>query len=604
MLVSFNSSKSYVIFTPQTDQDRIALRTFPGLMKVGMQDGCPAILPISFNLVNRLASHAKKLSISLDVQEWLNSPFKLKPLPPSFSFHTTPKDFQEIALRFAYTVGGGGILLDPGMGKSKVILDYIKLMDFPLSMVVCPKPLLFVWEDEIAKHRPELNFHTVKSTDWDEELKAIKALPPNSVIIINYSKVVILKHRIKETKIDFIHLDEFLIKDPTTSRTQSVIEISKGIPYRCGGSGTLINNSPLDLYSPVRYLQPSLVGSNYTNFMIKYSVMVDTKQSDGKVVKRPVAARNVVEMRTILESCCIVMTKEKWLKLPNKTFHDVFVQMSPSQKDAYYQLARNYYLSFQGRDFNVDNPLVMLSKLYQISQGFLYYSEKEDDDLLHLYDIASDNSDSKPSASKGKKSTSKNKNPRETLFFEDQPKIGALRKLITETIPTKRAIIWFNLSAEFELISKLLSDLDISFLSIQGGDNEIGEKVRKFNKSPNIPYLVCQAKSVNYGVTVLGSKTKDLEDEGLYYPPDLDPSVHTEIFYSLNFSLEIQSQQEDRVHRLGQTHDCAYYRIFANNPLEDKIRKALSEKMNIRKEMLIDVANSILSEINESEQIQ
>jgi SNF2 family DNA or RNA helicase len=479
-----------------------------------------------------------------------------------------------------YTVHSGGVLLDPGMGKSKVILDYIKLMNFNLSFIVCPVALLFVWEDEIEKHRPELRYHTVKSTDWEEEVKHIKALPPNSVVIINYTKVVLLKHRIKETKIDFIHLDEFLIKDSTTSRTQSILEISKGIPYRCGGSGTLINNSPLDLYSPVRYLQPSLVGSNYGNFMNEYCVMVDVKQAGGVVRKRPVAPKNIADMRAILESCCIVMTKEKWLKLPKKTTHNITVQMGPDQKQAYYQLARNYYLNYQGREFNVDNPLVMLSKLYQISQGFIY-STQDDQDIEDLL----------PGDFKEKKGK------RETLFFESQPKSDALRKLITETILGKRSIIWFNLSAELKLIEEVLISEGKTYLVIQGGEKKIGDKVRLFNKNPNIDYLVCQSKSVNYGITVLGSKKKDLEDEGVSYPIHLDPSVHTEIFYSLNFSLEVLSQQEDRIHRLGQDHDCDYYRIFANNPVEAKILKALSDKLEMRREMLVDVAESILENI-------
>jgi SNF2 family DNA or RNA helicase len=590
MIIKFSRDRSHVIFQYENSKENAELSKFPGFVKYELQNAAPANLPVVYNLVQRGLKVWKNVKIETSLKTWLGQPLKLKSLPEEFKFITTPKDFQEIALRFLYTLGSAGILLDPGMGKTKVILDYIVLMKFKLSFVVCPAALLFVWEDEIRIHRSDLKCYVIRSTDWEAELPEILAA---DVVIVNYSKTVILKHRIKELNIDFIHLDEFLIKDNSTSRTKSILEISKSIPFRAGGSGTLINNTPLDAFSPIRYLQPSLVGWNYSNFMERYCVMKDFEASPGQAKsRRPVAFKNQVEIKSILESCCIVMTKDQWLKLPEKRFHDIYVQMAPDQKDAYYSLMKNYFVNIQGRDIEVDNPLVMLAKLYQISQGFVYYSEpveghpspssEEIDELLAL---------------EIKSKTKKNK--RETLYFSETPKVVALEKLLTETLVGKKAIIWYNLSGEYKLIKDLLDKLGHRYLSIQGGDKKIGDKVRQFNKTPEISWLVCQAKSVNYGITVMGSKVEDLEKEGVEVLPTLDPSVHTEIFFSLNFSLEIYSQQQDRIHRLGQDKVCDYYRIFSNNPVESKIRQALADKMSIRLEMLVDVSKTLLTEIFE-----
>jgi len=76
----------------------------------------------------------------------------------------------------------------------------------------------------------------------------------------------------------------------------------------------------------------------------------------------------------------------------------------------------------------------------------------------------------------------------------------------------------------------------------------------------------------------------------------MSPEIHTQIFYSCSFSLEIFLQQQDRIHRIGQTFECDYYRIFANTSVEHRIRKALDDKLSIRKEMLVDIAESLKEE--------
>jgi SNF2 family DNA or RNA helicase len=166
-------------------------------------------------------------------------------------------------------------------------------------------------------------------------------------------------------------------------------------------------------------------------------------------------------------------------------------------------------------------------------------------------------------------------------------------KILKEDAKGKRGIIWFNFAAEFELIRAALEKDGFKYLSIQGGDKNIGQKVREFNNNPNYSWLVCQAKSVNYGITVLGTSMEKLENSDFEIFPDMTPEVHTEIFYSCNFSLEVYLQQQDRIHRIGQKHNCDYYRIFANTSVEQQIRKALDEKLTIRKEMLIDIAEKL-----------
>ena len=586
MRICFSEDKNYIAFAHEDIFEYKKLSEFPAFVKRGGYNVCPAISPVAYSIVTRLQAKIKKnLRIDPSVQAWLDEDFKLLPIPSDYHWHTPPKDFQEIAIRYVYTLGSAGLALAPGMGKSKAALEIIYLRKFKRSVIVCPVPLLFVWEDEIAKHRPELSFHIVATTDWDTEVAA--GMLTKDVIIVNYTKVAMMKHRFKETPIDFMYLDECLIKDITTDRTKAMLEIGNGIPFKSWGSGTIINNSPLDLYCPTRFVQPSLVGMNYANFRDNYTVQQVMKTADGKERKSIVAFKGQKEMKSILESASIVMLKEVWLNLPEKKIIDIQVQMSQEQKRVYYELQRNLFTKVGNVEVTVDNPLVRAAKLYQISNGFLYtYPEDEDEVTANLLSL-----DYKPKK--------KNLKDRSTYYFDEQPKVEAMQKVIEEKIPGRKAMIWFNMGAERTLITDRLDKMGLTYLVIEGGDSHIGTKVRRFNTDPSIRFLVCQSKSVNYGITILGSKRKDLEDLGIQVMPGISTEVFTQIMYSLSYSLEVYLQMQDRIHRLGQDNPCEYYRLYANSPIEKKILQTIDDKLLLKTEMMVDVAYTLLGDLVE-----
>lgn len=560
----------YLQFIPENLKESSGLSKFPGFLRRDVSYVCPAILPIVYNLKVRL-SKSFNIKVSSELSHWLSDEFILDPLPEDFKYHTQPKDFQDIALRYLNTLGSAGILLEPGMGKTKVILDYIFLKKFSKALIICPLALLFVWEEEILKHRPELSYHLIQSTNWEKESEKSE---DKTVIITNYNKAVILEEEIKRIPIQYIHLDEFLIKDPNSDRTKAMTRLSKRIPFRSGGSGTLINNSPLETYSPIRFLQPSLTGESLTKFKNRYQVSKSwINPNTNKTVNIPIYFKDIPEIKSIIDSCCIVMTKDKWLKLPKKIFKDYHVELAPQQKEKYDCLARNYRVDFQDISVEVNSPLTMLSKLYQISQGFLYGNSETDEEVDDSLFTSNETSEIS----------------KKIVYFDESPKIGLLNKLINTELKNEKFLLWFNLNGEFYLIKQLLERLGINFLVIRGGEKSIGKKVKEFNENPFIQVLLCQAKSVNYGITVLGSKPEELEKRHLEMLPEINTRVHIEVFFSINFSLEVYLQQQDRIHRLGQELECLYYRLFTNSSIEIKIRHSIDNKLEIKTELLKDI---------------
>jgi SNF2 family DNA or RNA helicase len=769
VIIQHTIDGSQVLFVPEDLKERKIMDAFPGMLRHGLSFYCPNKPNVVYNLYQRLRRKVKRINYTPAIKAMIEGDIEIKEIPEWFKFHTKPLRHQRIALRFAYTFGCFMNLSEPGLGKTKVTLDYIWLVQAKKSLIVCPKALRFVWEEERARHRPELSIYVVETTDWEKELPGAMAA---DVVVVNYDKAVTLEAALKALKFEFIAVDEGLIKDPKTDRTQALTRLRNGIKYRSVMSGTLVNNSPLDVFSPLRFTEPSLVGESYAKFRDTYAVMVEKRETK---IKFLVGYRNIPEVKEILNCCGIIMTKAEWLKwLPPKKFIHKYVQMDDVQRDYYHKLASNYILQIpeESIEIEVDNALSVLCKLNQISNGFIYYKENIEETLDDLY---------------GTEGKSRRKVDRKTFVFKEQPKAKALLQLIQSDefkngddriylpppddgadrpdqsypasdvatpvsnlgrdddcsgnesttgrrsyIPTtdaerrddrtnpsrdensdesclerlserssgsddaaahelcglsdrgklyvdppnpsskdesgdgsdrsqscvtcgarygsgndntsipevsneiadttspdtgrlrssseitdrtiqladrlgsqpnsagqpgrtsrrknRRAIIWYNLAAEKGIIESVLTDAGLPFLTIAGGTKGIGSIVGRFNKDPSIQFLLCQAKTINYGVTIMGTKEEDLED-GIV--PAFDPQVSDEIFYSLNFSLEVFLQQQDRIHRIGQTRECRYWLILTNSKIERNIAERLEEKLLCNKEILVDIMTSL-----------
>jgi SNF2 family DNA or RNA helicase len=62
----------------------------------------------------------------------------------------------------------------------------------------------------------------------------------------------------------------------------------------------------------------------------------------------------------------------------------------------------------------------------------------------------------------------------------------------------------------------------------------------------------------------------------------------TVIYYSNNYDLEKRLQSEDRAHRIGQTNKVTYIDLVAKGTVDEKIVKALRNKLDLAQEVLGD----------------
>ena len=58
------------------------------------------------------------------------------------------------------------------------------------------------------------------------------------------------------------------------------------------------------------------------------------------------------------------------------------------------------------------------------------------------------------------------------------------------------------------------------------------------------------------------------------------------IYYSNGYDLEKRLQSEDRAHRIGQKKNVTYIDIICDDTVDEKIVKALRDKINIASEVM------------------
>lgn len=614
MKATLTTSGSRVVLTGTTYKEQEMLKTFPAMVK--------NTLPLKPKVLDFCIARLKKMT-SLGIgttKEVVDAIAQARShqtqtfqYHPDFYFHTKPLSHQDFCLRKALEVGSIGLLLDPGLGKTKVTLDFIfhnkveNPSTFTKALIICPKALLKTWVNEVAKHRPELKIYVVQSVShrdsieyisgkvatksWDEKkcrwglreieklklalLEENKAFDSADIIVMNYAKVTKAAERLKKFQWTTVAVDEALIKDPKSLRTKAVLSLSGSARNRLLLSGTLINQGPEDVFAPTQFLEPAIFGTSFWNFNKHYGIFSKNKEKGSEfLVGYKRGGRE--EIRAGLELVSIVMSKDEWLPdLPKKMPPVFFLSdLTEDQQRCYDELSTNYITRLpSGETVEVDNPLSCLCKLQQIANGFVYFHE-EDDDLTDLgLAKVTDKENKKP------------RGPRQTYFFGHNPKNDSLVNfLIAPEFKTRRVVLWYNMGAELVQIERTLFDLGVKYVIVNGATKDSGSVVDEFNSNPTIQVFVAQAKSVNYGVTLLGVDLDELDSA-----PELDPEVYTEYFYSVNYSLEVYLQQLDRVHRIGVKCRPEYYFSRSNCLIELRIQEKLDEKQLIRREFLVDI---------------
>lgn len=289
------------------------------------------------------------------------------------NYKTQPYKYQKEGIEYGLAHDKWLLLDAPGLGKSLQIIllaqELKERYDIKHCLVVCGiNTLKFNWKNEIELHsnlscrilgqRKKKNGDIVIGSVKDrlEDLKN----PIDEFFVITNVETLRDDDIIKEIKngvnsFDMIVADELhKMKSPTSQQGKNFLKLDA--KYKIGLTGTLLLNSPMDAYVPLKWIGAD--NSTYTNFKYYYC------NFSGPFNNILVGYKNIDILKDQLEDVSLRRTKDI-LELPPKNIIHEYVEMDNKQLKFYNDITEGIVEEVDKVELNTTTLLSMVTRLRQ-----------------------------------------------------------------------------------------------------------------------------------------------------------------------------------------------------------------------------------------------
>ena len=470
-----------------------------------------------------------------------------------YQYKTKPYQHQDDVLWQSWAMTNWAYLMEMGTGKSKVCIDNAALLfeagKIDTFVVVAPKGVYRNWANlEIPAHMPDRIERTVviwrAGANKSEKELLMGLLEPSEalrILIMNVEALSTPKGRryltaLLEGSKALLAVDESTaIKSPKAARTKALIKLAPLAHYRRILTGFPVTQSPMDLWAQCRFLDKDLLGDcgdNFFQFQYRYAVM--KKQHVGShSFNRVVGDRNLEQLSSILKEFSSRITKDECLDLPEKIYTQREVTLTDDQKRIYTELKEYALAHIDDHEFmTAPNVMTQLLRMQQVLSGH----------------VKSDGG--------------------EVIEVNDN-RINELMDCLEEV--DGKAIIWSRFRYDVKRITEALTKAHGpgSTVSYFGDttDEERSSAIEQFQNG-KARFFVGNPQTGGYGITLTAATTV--------------------IYFANSFDLAVRVQSEDRAHRIGQTDHVTYIDLISEGTIDQRIVKALRDKM--------DIASTVLGE--------
>lgn len=506
-------------------------------------------------------------------------------LPEGFTFVTKPYDHQIQGLCHLFYYPRAALFFDPGLGKSKIAVDYMRLLRFrgDKSAVIVMGPLVTIrnWGAEIDRHSGStLRWSAVLGTK-EKKIAAIDMVARGEadVLLITFDSAKNYVDQIVNT-VDYktIIADEsHLIKEWGSARTKSAYEIAQKASRRAVMTGTPTLGDPRDLYGQFKFLGDCFMPEPRHVFERKF---VEFSHMNEHMVE---SFKNLDVLNSRTQFLSIRRFKDECLDLPERTFVDVTYSLSKHQRTIYNQLVEIMgidadqvinMLGGMATDAVPDSTILAhgaarLNKLMQVCSGFFIQNlgrelcnTAEVGGCQYMLDCVKRGILPYTSLCQ----VAKTPPPEKVTVFKNNPKLDALEEILDSVLadPTHKVIVWCSYRRELDLAEERIKQTlpeTAKYVRVDGSTgSKIQDRVDAFNNDPAVRVYLAQV-STGVGIT-------------------LNAAAYM-VYCSLPFSLGTYVQSQDRNYRIGQTKNVTVYRLFGKHTVEPSIARLLDNKVDV-----------------------
>lgn len=428
------------------------------------------------------------------------------------------------------------VFSEPGTGKTLSALwaaDYLmKLGKVRRVLILCPLSIMHsAWMGDINN---SVIHRSAIIAHHPKAARRIEMIQQDyEIVITNYEGLgLIAQEVINDGRFDLVIVDEAnAYKTNTTRRWKALNSILTPNTYLWMMTGTPASQSPTDAYGLAKLVNPEGVPKFFTAWRDK----VMNKLTMYKWVPKPTAKDDVFDAL----QPAIRFTKAECLDLPPVVTMTREVEMTPQQAKYYNMLKTQMLVQAAGETISAVNAAAAMNKLLQISCGAAYTDD------------------------------------REVVEFDSAPRLSVLEEVLEET--DRKVIIFALFLSTIDTISNHLTKKGIANEQIHGGvtASKRAQIIHRFQNEPTPRVLVMQPAASAHGITLTAADTV--------------------VFYGPLMSVEQYIQCCARADRKGQTSDKVTVVHIQSSPVEKRMFKALSQKVDDNG-LLTEMFNNVISE--------
>jgi superfamily II DNA or RNA helicase len=362
-----------------------------------------------------------------------------------------------------------GVLADD-MGLGKTIQAISILADLPvdrISLVVCPKTLLYNWAAEIDKFNPSLKYIVYEGSK--ENRTALLEQKAVQVIIASYSIILNDRQELRKIPFEYIILDEAQhIKNSTALRTKAIKELQ--CRRRLALTGTPMENSPTELWSIFDFLLPGYLPP-LSKFKSEYVAPSDDKRAKHR------------RLASLISPFLLRRKKrEVLIELPDKQEQISYCRMSPVQEKLYMEVIEAVRKTLLPRMDHAApgqyiHVLAALTKLRQVCNHPALVNR----DLKHRVEFSG--------------------------------KMENLVEILEDAVSSGRKVLVFSQFVEMlQLVRDVIKNKHIPYEYMDGSTRQRQKHVDNFNNNNQIRVFLISLKTGGFGLNLTAADTVILVD--------------------------------------------------------------------------------------------
>ncbi|MCC7298519.1 MAG: DEAD/DEAH box helicase [Bacteroidia bacterium] len=410
-----------------------------------------------------------------------------------------------------------------------------KVLDSP-SVVIAPKSLLYNWKAEAAKFTPGLKVLIYSGISRN---KMLANFHKYDMVVMSYGTMRNDVEALSKFHFNCIVLDESqAIKNPSSQTARNLQQLSSR--YRMALTGTPIENTLLDIWSQMHFLNQGLLGS-YGYFDKQFIRPIEKSTNKNKSE----------ELRQILDPYVLRRTKKQVAsELPEKIEKIHFCEMTEEQAEVYEKVKSQYRNEILGQ---VQEIGISRSRL-KIFNG-----------LMHLRQLAL------------------NPHLKNEDYTGGSGKDREIRHMLLRALEGGHKVLIFSQFVSYlSVFKEMLESEGIKYAYLDGSMElkHRSEAIDDFQNNKETRVFLLSLRAGNSGINLTAADYVFLAD------PWWNP-----------FTMR---QAEDRAHRIGQDKTVFSYSFITRNTIEEKILHLQKKKTDLAGSIIPNEEN-ILSTLNVEE---